>query len=62
MQFFEIVQVKFRLDNRCNQKGANRNIVDQAIFSNEGPNLNNPADTNMPKVIPNIYKLKKRKK
>ena len=41
--------------------GANRNIVDQAIFSNEGPNLNNPAETNIPKVIPNIYKLKKRK-
>mgnify|MGYP001194793594 CR=1 FL=1 len=41
--------------------GANRNIVDQAIFSNEGPNLNSPAETNIPKVIPNIYKLKKRK-
>ena len=41
--------------------GANRNIVNQAIFSNEGPNLNNPAETNIPKVIPNIYKLKKRK-
>ena len=41
--------------------GANRNIVDQAIFSNEGPNLNNPAETNIPKVIPNIYKFKKRK-
>ena len=36
-------------------------MVDQAIFSNEGPNLNNPAETNIPKVIPNIYKLKKRK-
>ena len=41
--------------------GANRNIVDQAMFSNEGPNLNNPAETNIPSVIPNIYKLKKRK-
>ena len=41
--------------------GANRNMVDQAIFSNEGPNLNNPAETNIPNVIPNIYKLKKRK-
>ena len=41
-------------------KGANRNIVDQAIFSNEGPNLNNPAETNKPNVIPKIYKLKKR--
>ena len=36
-------------------------MVDQAIFSNEGPNLNNPAETNIPSVIPNIYKLKKRK-
>ncbi len=35
-------------------------MVDQAIFSNEGPNLNNPAETNIPSVIPNIYKLKKR--
>tara|TARA_Y100000590_G_scaffold240062_1_gene269984 strand:+ start:86 stop:448 length:363 start_codon:yes stop_codon:yes gene_type:complete len=41
--------------------GANRNIVDQAMFSNEGPNLNNPAETNIPSVIPNMYKLKKRK-
>ena len=41
--------------------GANKNIVDQAIFSNEGPNLNNPAETNIPKVIPNTYKLKNRK-
>ena len=30
------------------------------MFSNEGPNLNNPADTNIPRVIPNKYKLKKR--
>ena len=36
-------------------------MVDQAIFSNEGPNLNNPDETNIPSVIPNIYKLKKRK-
>ena len=42
-------------------KGAIRNIVDQAIFSKDGPNLSNPADTNIPKVIPKIYKLKKRK-
>ena len=41
--------------------GANKNSVDQEIFSNEGPNLNNPADTNNPSVIPKIYKLKKRK-
>ena len=42
-------------------KGANKNIVDHAIFSKEGPNLSNPAETNNPRVIPKIYKLKKRK-
>ena len=42
-------------------KGASRNNVDQEIFSNDGPNLNNPADTNNPSVIPKIYKLKKSK-
>ena len=42
-------------------KGANKNIVDHAIFSKDGPNLNNPADTNRPSVIPNKYRLKKRK-
>ena len=42
-------------------KGANKNIVDHAIFSKDGPNLSRPADTNIPKVIPKIYKLKKRK-
>jgi len=36
-------------------------MVDQAMFSNEGPNLNNPADTIIPSVIPKTYKLKKRK-
>ena len=41
--------------------GANKNIVDQAIFSKDGPNLNRPAETNKPSVIPNIYKLKKSK-
>ena len=41
--------------------GANKNIVDHAMFSNEGPNLSNPAETNNPRVIPKIYKLKKRK-
>ena len=40
--------------------GANKNIVDHEIFSNEGPNLIRPAETNIPSVIPNIYKLKKR--
>ena len=43
-------------------KGAKRNIVDHAIFSNEGPNLSKPAETKIPKVIPKIYKLKKRRK
>ena len=42
-------------------KGASKNIVDHAIFSKDGPNLNNPAETNKPKVIPKTYKLKKRK-
>ena len=42
-------------------KGANKNIVDHAIFSKDGPNLNKPAETNNPSVIPKIYKLKKRK-
>ena len=41
--------------------GANKNIVDQAMFSKEGPNLNNPAETNKPRVIPKTYRLKKRK-
>ena len=41
--------------------GASKNIVDHAIFSKDGPNLNNPAETNKPKVIPKTYKLKKRK-
>ena len=40
--------------------GASKNIVDQAIFSKEGPNLNRPAETNKPKVIPKTYKLKNR--
>ena len=41
-------------------KGANKNMVDHAIFSKDGPNLNNPAETNRPRVIPNKYRLKKR--
>ena len=43
-------------------KGASKNIVDQAIFSKEGPNLSRPAETNRPKVIPKIYKLKNKRK
>ena len=42
-------------------KGAKRNIVDHAIFSNEGPNLNSPEETKIPRVIPNIYKLRNNK-
>ena len=42
-------------------KGAKRNIVDQAIFSNDGPNLKSPEATSIPSVIPKIYKLKKSK-
>tara|TARA_B100001057_G_scaffold395376_1_gene404899 strand:+ start:2768 stop:3130 length:363 start_codon:yes stop_codon:yes gene_type:complete len=38
--------------------GDNRNNDDHAIFSKEGPNLNNPEQTNSPSVIPNKYKLK----
>ena len=41
--------------------GANKNIVDHAMFSNEGPNLSNPAETNKPRVIPKMYKLKNNK-
>ena len=40
-------------------KGANKNIVDQAIFSKDGPNLNSPEATKIPSVIPKIYRLKK---
>ena len=35
--------------------GANKNIVDHAIFSKEGPYLNRPEVTNRPKVIPKRY-------
>mgnify|MGYP004286344797 CR=1 FL=1 len=39
-------------------KGASKNRDDQAIFSKDGPNLNSPALTNKPRVIPKMYKLK----
>ncbi len=42
-------------------KGASKNIVDHAIFSNDGPNLSKPEETKIPSVIPKIYRLKKRK-
>ncbi len=37
-------------------KGAKKNKLAQAIFSNDGPNLNNPDATKRPKLIPNRYK------
>ena len=41
--------------------GANKNNEDQAIFSNDGPNLIKPELTNNPSVIPKIYKLRNKK-
>ena len=41
--------------------GARKKSDDQAIFSKAGPNLSNPDVTNNPRVIPNRYRLKKRK-
>ena len=38
--------------------GASKNKDDQAIFSNDGPNLIKPELTNKPSVMPNMYKLK----
>ena len=35
-------------------KGASKNIVDHAIFSNDGPNLSKPEETKIPSVIPKI--------
>ena len=43
-------------------KGANKNIVDQAIFSKEGPNLSRPADTSKPRVIPKDIDLQKKRR
>ena len=42
-------------------KGANKKRDDQAIFSNEGPNLISPALTNKPNVIPKMYRLKNKR-
>ena len=36
--------------------GAKKNKLAHAIFSNEGPYLNNPEVTKSPKVIPNKYR------
>ena len=37
-------------------KGAKKNRLAHAMFSNDGPNLNNPDVTKSPKVIPKRYK------
>ncbi len=37
-------------------KGARKNKLAQATFSNDGPNLNKPEATKRPKVIPKRYK------
>ena len=34
---------------------------DHAVFSNAGPNLKRPEVTKIPRVVPNMYKLKKSK-
>ena len=41
-------------------KGAKKNKLAQAMFSNEGPNLNNPDVTKSPNVTPNRYNGNKR--
>ena len=38
-------------------KGAKKNKLAQAIFSNDGPNLNKPEVTKRPKDTPNKYKF-----
>ncbi len=43
-------------------KGANKKSDDHAMFSNAGPYLSRPEETNKPNVIPNAYKLKNNKK
>ncbi len=35
-------------------RGAKKNKLAQAIFSNDGPNLSKPAVTSKPKLIPNM--------
>ena len=36
-------------------------MVDQAIFSNEGPNLSRPEETSIPSVIPKMKRLRNKK-
>ena len=42
-------------------KGARKNKLAQAIFSKEGPYLNNPEVTSSPKVTPNKYNASSKK-
>tara|TARA_Y100001970_G_C14010676_1_gene738237 strand:+ start:20 stop:352 length:333 start_codon:yes stop_codon:yes gene_type:complete len=42
-------------------KGAKKNKLAQAMFSNEGPNLISPAVTINPSVTPNKYRQTRRK-
>ena len=41
--------------------GARKNKLAHAIFSNDGPYLNNPDVTSNPKVIPNKYSARSKK-
>ena len=43
-------------------KGAKKNKLAQAIFSNEGPYRIKPDVTRSPSVTPNIYKAVSKKK
>ena len=43
-------------------KGAKKNKLAQAIFSNEGPNLKSPEVTRRPRVIPKRYNDNSKKK
>ena len=43
-------------------RGARKNKLAQAIFSNDGPNLSKPEVTKRPKVIPKRYKLNNKNK
>ena len=55
---FEKNLVEFLLDNICNLKEPSKNRDDQAIFSNDGPNLISPALTNKPMLFQKYINLK----
>ena len=42
--------------------GAKKNKLAHAMFSKDGPNLSSPDVTKRPKVTPNIYKHKSKRK